>query len=129
MPGTNSGFPFTFLCNHNKAGRRAQVCKDMPWLGATHRHLPYTGAHIISHAGFGSFSRLYSAPLVKGGFPWHSNQPFQVSCGVAEGQSYLKGFLYLGLFCLMAPGQADLSGNCLVGYSGPRTKCHLLVKF
>lgn len=37
-------------------------------------------------------------------------------------------FLYAGPFWLMASGQAYLSGNCLVGCSGPRTKCHLLVE-
>lgn len=40
----------------------------------------------------------------------------------------LAGFLYPGAFWPMAPGQAGLSGICLVGSLRPRTKCHLLVK-
>lgn len=38
-------------------------------------------------------------------------------------------FFYSGPFCLLASGPADLSGNCLLGCSGPKTKCHLLAMF
>lgn len=73
-------------CHHNKADRCAQVCKSRGWVPPTDTCCMqvHTSYHI---AGFGSFPRLFSAALIKGGFLLHSSQPLQVSWGGAEWQS------------------------------------------
>lgn len=71
---------------------------------ATHKHLPYAGAHIISHAGFGSFPRFIFifCNFDKGQVPL-ALQPATPS---QQGRGWLAillmGFLYPGPFWLMA---------------------------